>query len=196
MRRTAARLALACAAALLAACGTSPPAHFYTLAPTAAPATTTSTLFIAVGPVTVPAVVDRPEIVVTTGANELRMDDFNRWGSPLQDNLARVIAENLVAILGTPRVILFPQQLATDPDYRVAVEIRTFDSTLGKTAALDGVWTIRRSRDGKTVTGRTTARENATDGSYEALAAAHSRAAAKLSADIANAIRALQPGTS
>ena len=193
MRRSAARLALVCAAALAAGCGTSPPARFYTLAPTAIPATTASTLLVAVGPVTVPAVVDRPEVVVSTGTNELRLDDFNRWGSPLQDNLQRVIAENLVAILGTPRVILFPQQLASDPDYRVAVEIRTFDSTLGKTAAVDAVWTIRRTRDGRTETGRTTARESVSDGSYEALAAAHSRAVGRLSLDIANAIRAMPP---
>jgi uncharacterized lipoprotein YmbA len=193
MRRSAARLALVCAAALAAGCGTSPPARFYTLAPTAAPAATTSTLLVAVGPVTVPTVVDRPEVVVSAGANELRLDDFNRWGSPLQDNLQRVIAENLVAILGTPRVILFPQQLASDPDYRVAVEIRTFDSTLGQTAAVDAVWTIRRTRDGRTETGRTTARESVTDGSYEALAAAHSRAVGRLSLDIANAIRAMPP---
>jgi uncharacterized lipoprotein YmbA len=192
MRRPAALALVFAAAALAAGCGTSPPARFYTLAATAPPATATSRLFIAVGPVTVPAVVDRPEIVVTTGTNELKLDDFNRWGSPLQDNLSRVIAENLVAILGTPRVILFPQQLASDPDYRVAVEIRTFGSTLGKSAAIDAVWTIRRARDGKTETGRTTARENVSDGSYEALAAAHSRAVERLSLDIANAIRALQ----
>ena len=193
MRRPAVRLALVCAAAALAAgCGTSPPARFYTLAPTATPAAATSTLFIAVGPVTVPAVVDRPEFVVTTGTNELRLDDFNRWGSPLQDNLSRVIAENLVAILGTPRVILYPQQLASDPEYRVAVEIRTFDSALGNAASVDAVWTIRRTRDGKTQTGRTTARESVSDASYEALAAAHSRAVARVSLDIANAIRAMQ----
>ena len=160
--------------------------------PTATPAAATSTLFIAVGPVTVPAVVDRPEFVVTTGTNELRLDDFNRWGSPLQDNLSRVIAENLVAILGTPRVILYPQQLASDPEYRVAVEIRTFDSALGNAASVDAVWTIRRTRDGKTQTGRTTARESVSDASYEALAAAHSRAVARVSLDIANAIRAMQ----
>jgi len=192
MRRPALLALVFAAAALAAGCGTSPPSRFYTLAATATPAATSSTLFVAVGPVTVPAVVDRPEFVVSTGTNELKLDDFNRWGSPLQDNLARVIAENLVAILGTPRVILFPQQLASDPDYRVAVEIRTFGSTLGKSAAIDAVWTIRRSRDGKTQTGRTTARENVGDDSYEALAAAHSRAVERLSLDIANAIRALQ----
>ena len=195
MRRRAILAVAIAAAAIAAGCGTSPPSRFYTLSATAAPATTPSTLFVAVGPVTVPAVVDRPEFVVSTGPNELRLDEFNRWASPLQDNLSRAVAENLVAILGTPRVILFPQALASDPDYRVAIEVRTFDSVPGKSAALDAVWTIRRAKDGKTQTGRTSARETVADASYEALAAGHSRAVARLSQEIADAILAMQRAT-
>lgn len=178
---------------LAAGCSTPPPSRFYTLAATATStsAPQPSTLVIAVGPVTVPSVVDRPEFVVSTGPNEVRLDDFNRWASPLQDGLSRAIAENLVAILGTPRVVRFPQTLATEPDYRVAVEVRTFESTPGKSTALDAVWTVRRAKDGRTSTGRTSARETVTENGYDALAAAHSRAVARLSEDIANATLAL-----
>ncbi len=106
--RPRAGIAIACAAIGLAAgCGTSPPSRFYTLGPTAAPAASTSTLVVAVGPVTIPAVVDRPEFVVNTGPNEVKIDDFNRWAAPLQDGLSRAVAENLVALLGTPRVVRF-----------------------------------------------------------------------------------------
>ena len=192
MRRPATLAMLLAAAALAAGCASSPPSRFYTLAATAPPAATPSTLFVAVGPVTVPSVVDRPEFVVNAGPNELRLDEFNRWAAPLQDSVSRAIAENLGAILGTPRVILFPQQLATDPEYRVAVEVRTFESTPGAGTALDAVWTIRRAKDGRTQTGRTSARETVSDGSYEALAAAHSRAVTRLSQDIAGAIIAMQ----
>jgi uncharacterized lipoprotein YmbA len=95
-------------------------------------------------------------------------------------------------MLGTPRVILYPQQLATDPDYRVAIEIRTFESMPASAIRLDAVWTLRRAKDGKTETGRTSVREAVPEGGYEALAAAHSRAVARLSQDIADAVRALQ----
>ena len=192
MRRRAALAVLCAVAAVAAGCGTSPPSRFYALSSTtAAPAPPMATL-IAVGPVTIPAVVDRPEFVVSIGQNELRIDEFNRWAAPLQDGIARAIAENLVVMLGTPRVILFPQQLATDPEYRVAVEVRTFESTPGNGIKLDAVWSLRRAKDGKTDTGRTAARESVPDASYDALAAAHSRAVAKLSQDIADALRALQ----
>jgi len=196
MRRAVILAMLLSAIVLAAACGTSPPSRFYTLSATATPTAASSTLVVAVGPVTVPAMVDRPEFVVNTGPNEVRLDDFNRWASPLQDNLSRAVAEDLVAILGTPRVILFPQPLATDPDYRVAIEVRTFESAPGNSAALDAVWTIRRSKDGKTQTGRTSVREKVADSGYEALAAAHSRAVARLGQDIADAILALQRSAS
>jgi uncharacterized lipoprotein YmbA len=192
MRRAALMVAIACVAALTSGCASSPPARFYTIDATAPPAAAPSTLSVAVGPVTVPAVVDRPEIVVSAGPNELRVDEFNRWASPLQDNLSRAVAENLVALLGTPRVTLFPQPLAKDPDYRVAVEVRTFDSKPGTAAGVDAVWTIRRTKDGTTQTGRTTAREAVAEAGYDALAAAHSRAIARVCQDIATAILALQ----
>jgi hypothetical protein len=201
MMRRPAVLALLCAAlaavlTLLSGCGTSPPARFYTVSATVAAPTPppTSTLLLAVGPVTVPSVVDRPEFVVNAGPNELKLDEFNRWAAPLQDSLSRAIAENLVVLLGTPRVIIFPQALAADPDYRIAVEVRTFDSLPGTAAVLDAVWTIRRAKDGKTQTGRTYAREAVDGAGYEALAAAHSRAVGRLSQDVAAAIRELQRG--
>ena len=191
--RPTALLAIVCMATGLATgCATQQPFRYYTLRVAVEPAAVASTLVIALGPVTVPAVVDRPEIVVSTGRNELKLDDFNRWASPLQDNLFRVIADDLSTLLGSPRVIRFPQPLAADPDYRVAIEVRSFESNLGESAAIDAVWTIRRMKDRKTQTGQTSVRERIADPGYEALAGAHSRAAAKLSQDIADAIRQLQ----
>ena len=194
MRRRIALAALTFALGLAAGCSTPPPSRFYTLAATATATATPSpsTLVIAVGPVTIPSIVDRPEFVVSTGPNEVRLDDFNRWAAPVQDGLSRAISENLVAILGTPRVVRYPQTLAEEPDYRVAVEVRTFESAPGTSATLDAVWTVRRMKDGKTQTGRTSARETVAESGYEALAAAHSRAAARLSQDIARATLALQ----
>ena len=184
---------LLCALVSLAAgCASTPPSRFYTLSATAAPSTAAaSSLMIVVGPVSVPAVVDRLEIVVSSGSNELKLDEFNRWASPLQDNLSRVIAENLVAILGTRRVTLLPQMPSTAAQYRVAIEVHAFESAIGTSTTLDAVWTVRRTTDGSAETGRTAVRESVRDNSYDALAAAHSLAAARLSQDIADAVRAL-----
>jgi hypothetical protein len=198
--RCPAVLAIASALVILVTGCASKPSRFYTLSATPAPsspppAAAASNLSVAVGPVSIPAAVDRPQIVATIGPNQVRLDEFNRWDAPLQNTIARVVAENLVARLGTPRVALSPQTLSANADYRVAIEVQRFESAPGEVATLDAVWTVSRVKDGKAQTGRTTARETTPEKSYEALAAAHSRAVARLSQDIADAVRALE-GTS
>jgi len=177
---------------LASGCGSTPASRFYTLSAGAGTATTSSNISISVGPVSIPAVVDRPQIVVATGPNQVRLEEFNRWAAPLQNSIARVVAENLVAMLGTPRVTLSPQALNADADYRAAIEVQSFDSLPGEAALLDAVWTVRRAKDGRVETGRTTVRETVQDKGYDALAAAHSRALARLSRDIADVLRALE----
>jgi uncharacterized lipoprotein YmbA len=180
---------------LIAGCVSSPESRFFTLNATMNHAVESSSLSVVVGPVSVPAAVDRPQIVVSTGPNQVRVDDYNRWASPLQSNISRVVADNLASILGTPRVTVFPQALVATADYQAAVEVQSFGSALGEAATLDAVWTVRRIKDGKLRVGRTTVREPASERGYDALAAAHSRAAARLSQDIAGAVRALDgPG--
>ena len=181
-----------CALAVLTtSCASTPASRFYTLSATGGPAATSSKLSVAVGPVTVPAVVDRPQIVVDIGPNQVRLEDFDRWAAPLQNNIARVVADNLVLMLGSPRVTFAVQTLSAEADYRAAVEVQSFQSAPGEAALLDAVWTVRRSKDGKVETGRTTVRETVQEKGYDALAAAHSRALARLSQDIATAVRAL-----
>jgi uncharacterized lipoprotein YmbA len=118
MRRIASIVTLCAVAALAAGCA-SPPSYFYTLSAAAAPAATPAAaakLSVVVGPVSIPAIVDLPQIVVSTGPNQVSIDEYNRWASPLQNNISRVVAENLVAMLGTTRVSQFQQSLIADAD--------------------------------------------------------------------------------
>lgn len=191
MMRCLATLVIYTVLLLATGCASTPPSRFYTLSAATVPAATPSSVSVAVGPVSVPADVDRPQFVVSTGPNQVALDEFNRWASPLQSGISRVVAENLVVMLGTPRVTLYPQALSADADYRAAIEVQSFESAPGKAAMLDAVWTVRRMKDGRSETGRTTVREPVGDKSFDALAAAHSRAVARLSQDIAGAVRAL-----
>jgi uncharacterized lipoprotein YmbA len=184
-------VSIAIAALALAACATSPPSRFFTLSGPPAPPSPPSALSVVVGPVAVPGVVDRPEIVVSVGENEVWLDEFNRWASPLGEAIALATAENLSVALGTARATSLAQSAAGDADYRVSVEVQRFESSPGSYALLDAVFTVRRSTDGRTAVGRTTARETPADKSYDALAAAHSRAVAKLARDIAAVTRGL-----
>jgi uncharacterized lipoprotein YmbA len=197
LARTSARARrLACAGiglcfALIVGCASSPPSRFYTLSGAAAQPQPEASPTVVVGPVSIPAVVDRPEIVVTIGDNEVWLDEFNRWAAPLADNIALAVAENLAAALRTSRVTLLAQAAGAESDYRVAVEVQRFESAPGNYALLDALFTVRRVKDGLAATGRTTAREALADRGYDALAAAHSRLLAQLSRDVAAAVGGL-----
>jgi uncharacterized lipoprotein YmbA len=192
MRRLNALLIPAATLMLASGCSSTPPSHFYTLSAATTPAAATSKLSVAVGPVSVPAQVDRPQFVVSIGPNQVQLDEFNRWAAPLQDSITRVVAENLVAMLGSPYITLSPQNLSEDTAYRVAIEVQGFESAPGEAASLDAVWTVRRMQDGKSETGRSTIREPVKAKGYDVLAAAHSSAIAQMSQDIAGAVRKLE----
>ena len=182
------------AAVIVAGCA-SAPSHFYTLNSTAtgdgAPAAHCAVL---VGPVSVPALVDRPQFTVQIATNRAEIDEFNRWAAPLSENIARVITGDLVVLLGTPRVATAP--LANfDAAYRVTIDIQRFESVRSEAkkneaVLVEAVWVVRGPTGGAARSGRTVAHEPAPGEGYAALAAAHSRALAKLSGDIAVAIRA------
>ncbi len=188
-RRIAAIAAALALAGLMAGCASSP-AKFFTLSPDATATSkadaASSKLVIVVGPVSIPAIVDMPQIVVSKGANQVAPDQFNLWASPLRNNIAQVVGANLVVLLGTPNV---SSVLTSDADFRVAIDVQVFESSPGDAATLSAMWNVRHVKDGKTMIGRTSVREASTEKGYQALAAAHSRALSRLSADIADAIR-------
>ena len=183
-------LALA-ACAVLAACGTAPKESFYTLAgpQSPLPAALPSTLSIYVGPVVVPESVDRTPMVIRKGPNEVDIEDFHRWAEPLKTAIPRVVAGTLMRELGTAKVISSRAASATAVDYRVAIEIQRFESSLQSGALVDAYWTIVPAKGGAAKTGRTVAEEPATAPSHAGVAAAHSRALERVAKDIAAALR-------
>lgn len=183
-------LAVAFLAALLTACA-SPPSRFYTLTGSVPTAEQSRDISVSVGPVAIPSEVDRPQIVVNEGPYRVRLDETRRWAAPLQDAISGVLVANLSALLGTTRVTRFPATAATDADYRVAIEVQTFESVPDSAATLVSVWRIGRTDGDKRVTGRTSVREPISGADYDALAAAHSRALETLSRDIADALKDL-----
>ncbi len=187
--RIARLIFIALAAAQTVGCA-SAPARFYSLDSTAtATGAPASRATVVVGPVSVPASVDQPQFVVQVAPNRVEVEEFNRWGAPLNDSIARAVAGDLAVQLGTPEVTT-TQLVNFNPSYWVTIDVRRFDSIRGEAALVDAVWAVRRTAGGKTRSGRTVAREAVQSDGFDALAAAHSRALASVSGDIAAAIRA------
>jgi uncharacterized lipoprotein YmbA len=192
MRRNLLRAVLPVMLAILSGCASTPPSQFYTLTAVAEPTPASSSTVVIVGPVTVPAAVDRPQIVVTVGANQVQLDEFNRWASPLQDGIAVAVAGDLVAYLGTPNVTTLSHGEVQGAQYRVSIDVQRFESTPGTVADLDAAWTVRRVKDDKFESGRTTVRESLPQPGYGPLAAGQSRAVARVAQDVATVIRSLE----
>ena len=181
-----------CLAVALAGCSRSPRVTFYTLEPgaqveTVAAATAVPT--VAVGPVTLPEVVDRPQLVVRVSANRVDILETHRWAEPLKSEIPRLIAENLGRLLGSSRVSSYLQHAGADADYRVLVDIQRFESSPGEAVTVEAVWSLRRAAGGAPKTGRSLVREPVEAKGYDPLVAAYGRALLAVSRDLARAIR-------
>jgi uncharacterized lipoprotein YmbA len=144
---------------------------------------------VGVGPVTVPAYLDRPSIVVRAGEDEVRLSSDHHWAEPLKDGMARVVAENLAAMVPTEAVVVFPWRSPWTVKYRVTVEVLRFDGSLGGAVVLNARWRLLDGEGKELVLRAVTLREPAADATHRAMVAAQSRLLAEMSRDIAAELR-------
>ncbi len=185
-------LAAAAAGLVLAlACGcASTPTRYYTLSALAEPALArpVTGLSVAVGPVSIPALVDRPQLVLSIDSNQVQIDEFSRWAAPLADEVTRVTVLNLTQLLGGAEVGPSTGGAATSAVVRLRIDIVGFEARPGEVVLIDARWSLRRGDT--TRQGRALLREPTRGNGVEALAAAYSRALARMAADIATDLRA------
>jgi uncharacterized protein len=174
-----------------AACGSpAPKERYFTLAvpDRGAPPPASDKPSVFVGPVSVPEAVDRTQMVLTTGPNQVDVSDDDRWAELPRNASARAIADTLGRELGTSRVFSSRTASGTPVDYRVSIEVRRFDSSLADGATIDAVWTIT-SPSGPARNGHAFAHEPAASHDPAGVAAAHGRALERIARDIARSIR-------
>jgi len=199
-RRTIVPLLAICLASLVG-CATSASSKFYTLTAmkgTDAPAGVVPVeegAILAVGPVRLPDYLDRPQIMTRSEGNEIRMAETERWAGSLQEDVSRVLVENLSALLAGKRVAVarWSSAMQTTVPFRnrLAVEILRFEGPVGGTVVLKARYALF-GPDGRKVisAGESIVREPTGGADYEALTAAMSRALAAFSREVAEAIPA------
>jgi uncharacterized lipoprotein YmbA len=176
----------------LTACSTSPKVNFYTLS-AIAKATDVKPVSplgggVAIGPVTLPEIVDRAQLVVQLKDSQVDILEFHRWAEPLKSQIPRLVADDVGRLLGSYRVTAYPQIAGSDADVTVPVDIQRF-STEGDNVVIDAFWTLRRSSGEVARSGRSTVREAVAGKGYDAVVEAYSRALFSISSDIADALR-------
>ena len=187
-RRYSCLAAWSLASVLIAGCaGTSAPVELYTLSALERSAAQTevdesdTALAIAVGPASFPEFLDQPQIVTREGPNRLRSDEFHRWGSSLQADFLRVLAENLSILLGTSRIVVFPAESPFPVDFRVLLQVQSFEGSLGDEVILNARWSVARTAGGDRAVRvrQTLLREPVAAQDYDALVAAKSKIVAE-----------------
>jgi uncharacterized lipoprotein YmbA len=148
---------------------------------------------VAVGPVTLAAYLDSQSVVVREGGGEIRLSPAHQWAEPLRDGMARVIAENLAALIPTDAVALFPWRSPTSVTYRVTAEVFRFDGPLGGPVMLSAQWRLLDGSGKELVRRAVALDEPVADSTYGAFVAAQNRLLAAVSRDIAASIRTRPP---
>ena len=197
MGRTHGLLVYAAVTVLLAGClgpGTTRPTRLFVLNATAAPSAMgveASDLRLGVGRITLPEVLNRPQIITRTSANKVRMADFSQWAEPLEKSIPRVLSENLSRLTGTDQVSVYPWPTQMELDLRVEIAVIRFESDTAGEVSLVARWRLIRGNGSQAHPLQvSTHSETAADRSVEEVVAAMSRALASLSRDIAAAIAA------
>jgi uncharacterized protein len=149
----------------------------------------TAPLVVGVGPITLPAYLDRPQMVVRRAPDLIEVLEFEQWGEPLRDGVTRVLAINLAHLLPDSVVVVFPWRSIETVRCQVIVDVVQMDGPAGGILALDARWRVL-DRSGSEVAGSISRmREPAgTPGT----AAAVSRALGALSRDIARELSATE----
>jgi len=201
--RVASVLALLTVGAGLPACVSfkrSPDARFFVLRSVAEPAPTPAPVetlgVVGVLPVSVPGALRRPQIVRWRGPDEVALDEFVRWGEPLDAGATRTLAEDLAVRLPEYRVMERPWPGWTKLRCRVAVELSVFGLQGDGHVVLEGRWSLlpdgsERPLVMQTVDLRSAPAPSPGAGDPGAEVDAMSRLLADLSLRIAGAIRAL-----
>ncbi|MBF0444409.1 MAG: membrane integrity-associated transporter subunit PqiC [Magnetococcales bacterium] len=97
---------------------------------------------LAIEPIQIPSYLDRAEIVVRTGDNELDIDEFHKWGESIQSNLSRALIENLSILFASDKIYLIPSKKRQDPNFRIALRIKKFERSHDGTTILSLRWML------------------------------------------------------
>ncbi|KLD64191.1 PqiC family protein [Dyella japonica] len=190
-------LAVATLALVLSACGSAPPLRYYTLVPPAGGAATVtptaSSFQFELLPVTVPAQVDQPQMVVREGGQGVAVLQGQRWIAPLGDEVRGALAADLARDFRAQDVTGLPNQ--GKATVRIKLDVRRFDSVPGSYAYIDAAWSVRALKGGDPLA--CTSRFSETVGAgYDALVQGHQQAISRLAGQIGAVAGAMAAGQS
>jgi uncharacterized lipoprotein YmbA len=104
-----------------------------------------SKLRLGVGPLQIPRLLNRPQIVSRKNSNEINMAELHQWGGSLREEMLQTITDNLSALLKTDRIEQYPWKFAFKPHYQVRINIERLDGKLGQQVVLKARWRLLKN---------------------------------------------------
>jgi len=146
---------------------------------------------IGVGPIKLSQVLDRPQIILRTSQNEIRVADLDRWAAPLNENITNVLVDNFSTLLSTGSILKFPWKTTLPIDYQIILEITRFDGMPGGNVDLRARWGILSNKK-VLANSKTVLTEPIGGDTIAEMVSAQSRLVAKLSFGLAAEIKRLE----
>lgn len=180
------------ALALLVSCA-SPPERLYSLEPLSGGQVSARELdgrsvrqTILISAVSVPILVDRPQLVLRQGAHGVKIDEQERWAAPLKEQLPRLLAAELSALKPGLRFATANSAAISPPSAHLLVDFSNIDFGPDAAVHLNAHWIYRPTvSDRGVIEGDSSADAGANGTAYEAYVDALMRASGALAADLA-----------
>lgn len=188
------------AAALLvlfaSGCADTPATHFYVLEaqfqPSKPAADITRKRLIGLGPITVPTLLERKQIVTRTDKHSVQLAEFHQWASPIKDNVAQVLLQNLLGSASDNLFRPYPWSAYGSVDYRIIIDITRFDTQPGKSMNLEATWAVMDEKNHAVIkNGQTRISRPLTDTTYPGTVAALSGMLGEFAEELALMLKTL-----
>jgi uncharacterized lipoprotein YmbA len=139
-------------------CGRSQSSQFYVMTSTvendgaSSAADNLKDISIGIGPVELSDYMLRPQILTYERAGKLNYAELERWAEPLDDNFARVIAQNLSLLIPTEQIFIFPYRGSAKVKYQIVFEVLRFAKGADGQVTLVVLWSIYDEQELKLLT--------------------------------------------
>jgi uncharacterized lipoprotein YmbA len=125
--KTASLVAVAIGIGTSMGCGSSPPSTFYALSPESGAVHAAPVRTLKLRRPGIAGYLDRPEIVRRIVDHRLGLVDTDRWAAPLDEMLARVLAQDVEQRLQGSVVFTEDGAITADADLTIEIDLRRFD---------------------------------------------------------------------
>lgn len=102
---------------------------------------------ISIESLTIPRLLNRPQIVSRIGNNEIRRAEYHQWGGSVVEEIKQLLIYTLNQELSNTGDYVSPSDSRSRPDYNLYLDINRLDGQLGEEAMIELTWLLESDRD-------------------------------------------------